>query len=130
MTANPTARTDACGAVRASLFYGAPILSESGACILPGRHKGDHEDAKGARWYRIPLVGGMDLCGEDQALPLAHKPAWSAEPSFLSPFCVLGEHPRCLDSEPRDTGVPGVHYLVCTCACHHPAPPPGTGSRA
>ena len=49
--------------IRASLFYGAPILSESGACILAKEHEGDHRDAKGARWYVIPLVGGADLDG-------------------------------------------------------------------
>ena len=58
MTTEPTV---ACGAVRASLFYRAPIFSESGACILPNGHLGDHRDAKGARWYVIPLVGGADL---------------------------------------------------------------------
>lgn len=59
-TTNPTV---ACGTVRASLFYRAPILSESGACILPKGHEGDHKDAKGARWHVISLVGdaGLDL---------------------------------------------------------------------
>ncbi|WP_330289633.1 hypothetical protein [Streptomyces sp. NBC_00576] len=61
MTTNPTVT---CGTVRASLFYGAPIFSESGACILPKGHEGDHMDAKGARWYVIPLVGGADLDGQ------------------------------------------------------------------
>lgn len=51
--------------------------------------------------------------------------AWTPEPPFR---CVLSQHPQCQDSEPRDTGVPGVHYLVCTCACHHPTPP--TGAKA
>ena len=50
-----------CGTVRASLFHGAPIFSESGACVLSKGHEGDHKDAKGARWYVIPLVGGADL---------------------------------------------------------------------
>lgn len=61
MTTQPTV---ACGTVRASLFYGAPLLSESGACILPKGHEGDRKDAKGARWYIIPLVGGADLDDE------------------------------------------------------------------
>ncbi|WP_330288486.1 hypothetical protein [Streptomyces sp. NBC_00576] len=56
-----TIPTTACGTVRASLFYRAPIFSESGACILPKGHEGDHKDARGARWYVIPLVGGTDL---------------------------------------------------------------------
>ena len=61
-----------------------------------------------------------------------HDPVWTPEPLFRSPRCVLGQHPGCQDSEPRDTGVPGVHYLVCTCACHRPAPTsvPATGVRA
>jgi hypothetical protein len=57
MTTRPTI---ACGTVRASLFYGAPIFSESGACVRPKEHEGDHQDARGARWYVIPLVGGAD----------------------------------------------------------------------
>jgi hypothetical protein len=57
MTTNPTVT---CGTVRASLFYGAPIFSESGACTRPKGHEGDHQDAKGARWYVIPLVGGTN----------------------------------------------------------------------
>jgi hypothetical protein len=52
----------------------------------------------------------------------AHEPAWTPEPPFRSPRCVLSRHHQCQDSEPRDTGVPGVHYLVCTCICHHPTP--------
>jgi hypothetical protein len=61
MTTNPTVT---CGTVRASLFHGAPIFNESGACILPKRHDGDPKDAKGARWCIIPLVGGADLDGK------------------------------------------------------------------
>ncbi|MEW2114900.1 hypothetical protein AB0945_06860 [Streptomyces sp. NPDC005474] len=60
MTTNPV---DTCGKVRASLFYRAPIFSESGACVLPRGHKADHQDAKGARWNSIPLVGGADFEG-------------------------------------------------------------------
>ncbi|MEU6226922.1 hypothetical protein [Streptomyces sp. NPDC047042] len=118
MTTTPTAT---CQTVRASLFYRAPILSETGACVLPKGHKDDHQDAKGARWYAIPLVGGTDL-GPGQGRTMTHtpEPAWTAEPPFRSPRCVLGQHPECQDAEPRDTGVPGVHYLVCTCTCHGP----------
>ena len=61
MTTDPTV---ACGTVRASLFYGAPIFSESGACVRPKGHEGDHQDARSALWYVIPLVGGADLNGE------------------------------------------------------------------
>ncbi|UIX31253.1 hypothetical protein [Streptomyces sp. GQFP] len=49
------ANTDRCGRVRASLFYGAPILSETGACVLSTGHKGDHEDRRGGTWGVIPL---------------------------------------------------------------------------
>ncbi|WP_405820901.1 hypothetical protein OG241_34290 [Streptomyces sp. NBC_01390] len=52
------------------------------------------------------------------------EPAWAPELPFRSPRCALSQHPDCRDSEPRDTGVPGVHYLVCTCTCHHPNPLP------
>jgi hypothetical protein len=51
----PTATTDRCGMVRASLFYRAPILSEVGACVLPHGHDGDHRDPKGGTWNLIPL---------------------------------------------------------------------------
>ncbi|WP_405818910.1 hypothetical protein OG241_27725 [Streptomyces sp. NBC_01390] len=61
MTSSPIGEADTCGAIRASLFYRAPILSETGACILPTGHEDDHMDAKGARWNVIPLVGGADL---------------------------------------------------------------------
>jgi hypothetical protein len=58
---------------------------------------------------------------------MTRMPAWAPEAPFRSPRCVLGQHPRCRDAEPRDTGVPGVHYLVCTCACHEPAPATESG---
>lgn len=45
-----------CGTVRASLFYGAPMLSEVGACVRESGHGGDHRDARGGTWYLIPLV--------------------------------------------------------------------------
>lgn len=51
-----TATPDRCGKVRASLFYGAPILSEVGACVRESGHPGDHRDARGGTWYLIPLV--------------------------------------------------------------------------
>ncbi len=40
------------------------------------------------------------------------------EPDFRSLRCVIGQHARCRDFEPRDSGVPGVHHLVCACLCH------------
>ncbi|MDX3456954.1 hypothetical protein PV396_34240 [Streptomyces sp. ME02-8801-2C] len=120
MTTNPVAT---CGTTRASLFYRAPILSKTGACSLPKGHKDDHQDAKGARWNVIPLVAGPDSGrGRGQALPHTQEPPWTPETPFRSPRCVLGQHPDCQDSEPRDTGVPGVRYLVCTCTCHHRVP--------
>ncbi len=51
----PAAAPDKCGQVRASLFYGAPMLSEMGACVRESGHPGDHQDARGGIWYRIPL---------------------------------------------------------------------------
>ncbi|KPI06855.1 hypothetical protein OK074_4036 [Actinobacteria bacterium OK074] len=50
----------------------------------------------------------------------ALDPAWTPEPPYRSPRCALSQHHRCRDARPRDTGVPGVRYLVCTCPCHHP----------
>ena len=51
----PTANTDRCGKVRASLLYRAPILSEMGACVLLHGHDGDHRDSRGGTWKVIPL---------------------------------------------------------------------------
>jgi len=53
--APPTTDKDRCGKVRASLFYGAPILSEVGACVLPHGHDENHRDPKGGTWNVIPL---------------------------------------------------------------------------
>lgn len=64
MTTDPIDPAKRCGITRASLFYRAPILSETGACVLPQGHRGDHHDAKSAHCYVIPLVGGSDLGGE------------------------------------------------------------------
>jgi hypothetical protein len=64
MTTSPVDRAKRCGITRASLFYRAPILSETGACVLPQGHRDGHQDAKGAHWYVIPLVGGADLGAE------------------------------------------------------------------
>jgi hypothetical protein len=53
---------------------------------------------------------------------MTHTPGQAAggapEPPYCSPRCVLGQHTRCRDARPRDTGVPGVRYLICTCRCH------------
>ncbi|UIX33428.1 hypothetical protein [Streptomyces sp. GQFP] len=42
--------TDRRGKARASLFHGAPILSELGACVRPHGHDGDHSDPWDRRW--------------------------------------------------------------------------------
>ena len=55
MMTNPTDTADKCGTVRASLFYRAPIFSESGARVLPHGHAGDHRDPRDATWNVIPL---------------------------------------------------------------------------
>ncbi len=47
--------TDRCGKARASLFYGAPILGELGACVLPHGHDGDHRDPWDRTWNVNPL---------------------------------------------------------------------------
>lgn len=57
---------DRCGTVRASLFYGAPILSEVGACVKESAHPGGHRDARGGTWYLIPLVPIPPLSGEGE----------------------------------------------------------------
>jgi hypothetical protein len=52
------------------------------------------------------------------------------ESSYLSGRCTIGTHNKCRDAEPRESGVPGLRYLVCTCACHRPMPVLVTGVRA
>lgn len=46
------------------------------------------------------------------------EPARTDEPPYRSPRCMVGQHSRCRDAEPRESGVPGVRVLVCTCPCH------------
>jgi hypothetical protein len=62
MTPSP----DSCGVTRASLFYGAPILSEVGACVRESELSGDHRDARGGTWYLIPLVPLLPLPGDER----------------------------------------------------------------
>ncbi|KOU77691.1 hypothetical protein ADK57_02305 [Streptomyces sp. MMG1533] len=45
-------------------------------------------------------------------------PVWAPEPPYVSGRCTIGTHDRCRDAEPRESGVPGVRLLVCTCPCH------------
>ncbi|EKX63943.1 hypothetical protein Sipo8835_36955 [Streptomyces ipomoeae] len=54
-TAVTSGATDRCGAVRASLFYRAPVFSETSSCVLGKGHESDHQDALGGSWYVIPL---------------------------------------------------------------------------
>ncbi|NEC84930.1 hypothetical protein [Streptomyces sp. SID12501] len=65
--ATPPAR-DRCGTVRASLFYGAPILGEAGACVRESGHPGDHRDARAGTWYLIPLVPVLPLSGDAEEM--------------------------------------------------------------
>lgn len=47
--------------------------------------------------------------------------SWMPEHPYVSGRCTIGTHDWCRDAEPRDSGVPGVSYLVCTCSCHRPS---------
>ena len=47
--------TDPCGQVRVSLFYGAPIFSEVGACAHPTGHEGDYKDPRNGTWSVVPF---------------------------------------------------------------------------
>ncbi|GAQ68811.1 hypothetical protein T45_00526 [Streptomyces turgidiscabies] len=51
----------------------------------------------------------------------AHEPAWTPEPPYVSGCCTIGTHDQCRDGELRESGVQGLHYLVCDCGCHRPA---------
>ena len=48
---------------------------------------------------------------------------------YVSGCCTIGTHEQCRDAEPRESGVPGLRYLVCTCLCHRPMPVLATGAR-
>jgi len=48
--------------------------------------------------------------------------SWTPEPPYVSGRCAIGTHDRCRDAEPRESGVPGLRYLVCTCCCHRMNP--------
>jgi len=61
-----TAALDRCGTVRASLFYGAPILSEVGARVREFVHPGDNRDARGSTWCLIPLVPVLPSHGDEK----------------------------------------------------------------
>lgn len=52
----------------------------------------------------------------------AHESSWTPDPPYVSGRCTIGTHDRCRDGEPRESGVPGLRYLVCACVCHRPAP--------
>ncbi|WP_329273334.1 hypothetical protein [Streptomyces sp. NBC_01451] len=56
---------------------------------------------------------------------------WSPGPEspYVSGRCTIGTHELCRDAEPRESGVPGLRYLVCTCLCHRPMPVLATGVR-
>jgi hypothetical protein len=55
---------------------------------------------------------------------------WTAEPPYLSSVCTIGIHDRCRDAEPRESGIPGLRYLVCTCCCHRLRPALVSGASA
>lgn len=60
----------------------------------------------------------------------ARGSALTPESPYVSGRCAIGTHDQCRDAEPRDSGVPGLRYLVCTCLCHRPMPVLAAGGRA
>lgn len=46
--------------------------------------------------------------------------SYDQEPPYVSGRCTIGTHDRRRDTEPRESGVPGLRYLVCACLCHRP----------
>ncbi|WP_330288960.1 hypothetical protein [Streptomyces sp. NBC_00576] len=52
----------------------------------------------------------------------APESALAPESPYVSGRCTIGTHDKCRDAEPRESGVPGLRYLVCTCLCHRPMP--------
>lgn len=63
---------------------------------------------------------------------MTHAPqsAWPSEPPYVSSLCTIGTHDGCQDAEPRESGVPGLRYLVCTCCCHRLSPVLLSGASA
>ncbi|MFJ8662424.1 hypothetical protein [Streptomyces sp. NPDC093795] len=89
-------------------------------CVLAVAHDGPHRDRAGDGWWMTPEIADAVTVSL-----LAHALTETApEPEYTSPRCVVGCHDRCRDHAPRDSGVPGVRFLVCGCTCHPAAPTP------
>ncbi|MFD3567222.1 hypothetical protein [Streptomyces sp. NPDC058667] len=87
-------------------------------CVLAMGHVGPHRDRAGDGWWVTPEIA------DAVTVPLLADAltAGPVEPEYRSPPCVMGRHDRCRDHVPRDSGVQGVRYLVCGCACDPAAP--------
>ncbi|NML54916.1 hypothetical protein HHL19_34400 [Streptomyces sp. R302] len=106
-----------CGA-RRSVYAVAEVVRPvwgGSVCVLDAGHDGLHRDRAGDGWWVTPEVADA-VSVSLLARALAAEP--EPEPEFRSPRCIVGRHDRCRDHARRDSGVPGVRYLVCGCACH------------
>ncbi|GAA3850642.1 hypothetical protein GCM10023084_01070 [Streptomyces lacrimifluminis] len=54
----------------------------------------------------------------------ALRPAWTPDPPYVSSLCTIGTHDQCRDAKSRESGIPELRYLVCTCCCHRVSPVP------
>ncbi|MGW4162194.1 hypothetical protein [Streptomyces sp. NPDC004788] len=108
-------RPGRCGARRPAIAVVEvmrPVCAGS-VCVLPTGHDGPHRDRAGDAWWVTP-----EIADAVSVSLLAHALGAAPEPEYQSPRCVVGLHARCRDHVPRDSGVPGVRYLVCGCVCH------------
>ncbi len=109
-----------CGA-RRSVFAVAEVVRPvwgGAVCVLPVGHEGLHRDRAGDGWWVTP-----EIADAASVSLLARVLTTEPELEFRSPRCMVGRHDRCRNHVRRDSGVPGVRYLVCGCPCH---PVPGT----
>lgn len=106
-----------CGARRSVLDVAEVVRPVWGGsvCVLAVAHDGPHRDRAGDGWWVTPEIADA-VTVSLLTRALTDPP----EPEFRSPRCVVGRHDRCRDHAPRDSGVPGVRYLVCGCSCHGP----------
>ncbi|GGT31178.1 hypothetical protein [Streptomyces purpureus] len=89
-----------------------PVWAGS-VCVLAVGHDGPHRDRAGDAWWVTP-----EIADAVSASLLARALTPTPEPEFRSPRCIVGRHDRCRDGVPRETDVPEVRLLVCTCPCH------------
>ncbi|MFE6103719.1 hypothetical protein ACFVQ4_27660 [Streptomyces laurentii] len=94
-----------------------PVCAGS-VCVLAPGHDGSHRDRAGDAWWVTPeLADAVTVSLLAHALRGLSEPT-REEPEFVSSRCVVGRHDDCRDGAARDSGVPGVRYLVCGCDCH------------